>query len=162
AVTARHCARGSAGGREAEAPGEEAGEARRGSVPGGPGGGPPMSAVRWLALLVGLGSASAVAADPFPGAPAVLASLEAPRAGMACIPGGPFLRGVNGGPHAPARPQQEVWVQTFYMDTHEVTYSAYKACEAEGRCRKAGPNYRDFDHPQQPINGVSWYDAKTF
>ncbi len=122
-----------------------------------------MTAVRLGALVLGLWMTGAVGAEkPFPGAPAAEPCLETAVSGMACIPGGPFLRGVNGGRHPPARPQSRVWVQTFYMDTHEVTYGAYKACEKEGRCRKSGPNYRDFDHPQQPINGVSWYDAKKF
>jgi sulfatase modifying factor 1 len=121
-----------------------------------------MSVARWLCLALALGWAGTGRAEPFAEAPGVLPCLEAPVAGMACIPGGPFPRGMNGGPHAPARPRQEVWVQTFYMDTHEVTYGAYKACEAQGRCPKAGPNYRDFDNPQQPINGVSWYDAKAY
>ncbi|HWN67904.1 MAG TPA: SUMF1/EgtB/PvdO family nonheme iron enzyme, partial [Haliangium sp.] len=84
-----------------------------------------------------------------------------PPAGMACIPGGPFLRGSDQGPPA-ARPAAEVWVQTFYMDIDEVTVAAYRACVAAGSCRKAGPRYNDFDRPSQPINGVSWYDARDF
>ena len=120
-----------------------------------------MSALGTGALLLGwlLG---ATPEKPFPGAPASQACLEAAAPGMACIPGGAFLRGINGGNHAAARPQSRVWVQTFYMDTHEVTYGDYKACEQAGRCRKSGPNYQDFDNPRQPINGVSWYDAKKF
>ncbi|HLM48134.1 MAG TPA: formylglycine-generating enzyme family protein [Myxococcaceae bacterium] len=114
------------------------------------------------AVLVLLAARMAGADEAFPGAPEPLPCLEVAPAGMACIPGGAFLRGVDGGKHAPARPQATVWVQTFYMDTHEVTYGAYKACIQAGRCRKAGPTYRDFDNPQQPINGVSWYDAKAY
>jgi formylglycine-generating enzyme required for sulfatase activity len=122
-----------------------------------------VSAWRKGCLVLGLLWAGVAGAEePFPGAPEVKPCLEAPVPGMACIPGGPFLRGVNGGKHAPARPQSTVWVQSFYMDTYEVTYGDYKACEKEGRCRKAGPNYRDFDNPRQPISGVNWFDAKTF
>jgi formylglycine-generating enzyme required for sulfatase activity len=113
-------------------------------------------------VLVLLAARVAGADEAFPGTPEPLPCLEVAPAGMACIPGGPFLRGVDAGKHAPARPQATVWVQTFYMDTHEVTYGAYKACVQAGRCRKAGPTYRDFDNPQQPINGVSWYDAKAY
>jgi formylglycine-generating enzyme required for sulfatase activity len=113
-------------------------------------------------VLVLLAARVAGADEAFSGAPEPLPCLEVAPPGMACIPGGPFLRGVDGGKHAPARPQATVWVQTFYMDTHEVTYGAYKACVQAGRCRKAGPTYRDFDNPQQPINGVSWYDAKAY
>ncbi len=122
-----------------------------------------MSAARVsAAALVVLIARTSGAEETFPGAPEPLPCLEAPPPGMACIPGGPFLRGVTGGTHAPARPQAKVWVGTFYMDTHEVTYGAYKDCEKAGRCRKAGPHYRDFDNPRQPINGVSWYDAKVY
>lgn len=122
-----------------------------------------MSPSRWLLLVLGAGAAGvAGAAAPVPGAPEALPCLDAPVPGMACIPGGPFPRGVNEGKHAPARPQSEVWVRSFYMDTHEVTYGDYKACEKAGRCGKGGPHYRDFDHPRQPINGVSWYDAKGY
>ena len=122
-----------------------------------------MNVARWAVLVWGLGMMGlARAQTPFAGAPEALSCLEVPVPGLACVPGGPFARGVKGGRHPPARPQSQVWVQTFYMDTHEVTYGAYKDCEKAGRCAKAGPHYRDFDHPRQPINGVSWYDAKAF
>ncbi len=85
---------------------------------------------------------------------------EVPEA-MACVPGGPFLRGTDHGDHD-ARPQSSVFVQTFLMDRYEVTYAEYQACAAEGRCDKAGPNYVDFNAPKQPITGVSWFHAKKF
>ena len=77
---------------------------------------------------------------------------------MACIPGGPFLRGTDTGQER-ARPQQSVEVSTFYMDTHEVTFAEYQACFAAGRCGGAKPIYRDFSRPEQPMVGVSWHDA---
>ncbi|MDJ0765922.1 MAG: SUMF1/EgtB/PvdO family nonheme iron enzyme [Myxococcota bacterium] len=80
---------------------------------------------------------------------------------MTCIPGGPFVRGSDIGPKD-ARPAASVWVQTFYMDQYEVTYAAYRACVKDKKCRDAGPNYSDFDHPRQPITGVSWHDAVTY
>ncbi len=86
---------------------------------------------------------------------------EEPPPGMACIPGGPFLRGSDDGP-ADTRPQATVFVQTFYMDTHEVTVEEYRACVRSGRCPEAGPRYLDFDRPRQPITGVSWYDAVAY
>jgi formylglycine-generating enzyme len=84
-----------------------------------------------------------------------------PPAGMACIPGGPFVRGSDDGPPH-ARPAAVVHLQTFYMDVHEVTYAEYKACEKAKQCPRSGPRYTDFDHPNMPIQGVSWYDAKTY
>lgn len=95
------------------------------------------------------------------GPPPVAACRDAPPRGMACIPGGPFLRGTDDGP-ADTRPRQSVFVQTFYMDLDEVTYSAWQACVRRGACRRAGPNYSDFDHPRQPITGVNWFDAVQF
>ncbi len=81
--------------------------------------------------------------------------------GMACVPGGWFLRGTDRGTRD-ARPAQWVWVQTFWIDRTEVTNAAYRACIADGRCPEAGPRYVDFDHPRQPITGVNWFDARAY
>ncbi len=94
------------------------------------------------------------------GTPEVL-PCEEPPPGMACIPGGPFWRGTDDGPKD-TRPRALVFVQTFYMDLHEVTVEEYRACVRMGKCRKAGPRYLDFDRPRQPITGVSWYDAVAY
>jgi sulfatase modifying factor 1 len=81
--------------------------------------------------------------------------------GMACIPGGPFLRGSDDGPKN-TRPQETVWLQTFYMDLNEVTYKEYKDCQATKKCKRGGPLYNDYDHPRQPITGPSWYAAVKY
>ena len=104
----------------------------------------------------------------FPDGTVVLDCEQAP-AGTACVPGSQLIRGADTPdecpqPENPAepvnhQPQATVWVQTFYMDVTEVTYEAYKACEAAGDCNRAGPRYRDFNRPQQPLVGPSWYDA---
>jgi formylglycine-generating enzyme len=90
---------------------------------------------------------------------------DAEVADMKCIPGGPFLRGSDDGPDN-ARPQASVWLQTFYMDTNEVTYAQYEACEKTGdpakRCNDARPRYTDYDHPNMPMTGVSWFDAVKY
>jgi formylglycine-generating enzyme required for sulfatase activity len=93
--------------------------------------------------------------------PPLAGRCSAAPAGMTCIAGGPFLRGSDDGPPH-ARPQQTVWIQTFYMDSNEVTYADYKACVKEGKCRRAGPNYGDFNNPLQPITGINWYDAVNY
>jgi len=85
---------------------------------------------------------------------------EAPN-GMACVPGGDFGRGMDGGP-ADAAPAARVFVQTFYMDRYEVTFGEYQACFARGKCPRAHPNYPDFDHPKQPMTGLRWSDAVAF
>jgi formylglycine-generating enzyme required for sulfatase activity len=48
------------------------------------------------------------------------------------------------------------------MDVDEVTYEEYGACVAAGDCDPSGPKYTDFDRPRQPINGVSWFDARKY
>ncbi len=95
------------------------------------------------------------------GAPAAALPCGPEREGMVCIRGGWFLRGTDHGPRD-ARPARWIWVQTFWIDRTEVTNAAYRSCVASGRCPEAGPRYVDFDHPRQPITGVSWFDARAF
>lgn len=84
-----------------------------------------------------------------------------PPPGMACIPGGPFIRGTDDGPKN-ARPAQTIWLQTFYMDLHEVTYADYKACQKTKDCPRGGPLYNDFSRADQPIVGPNWFAAVKF
>lgn len=95
----------------------------------------------------------------------IAACLEPGPADMKCIPGGPFIRGTDDGPNN-ARPKSTVELQTYYLDTYEITYSQYKACEKledkERRCPRSGPQYTDFNHPDMPIQGVSWFDAVAY
>lgn len=81
--------------------------------------------------------------------------------GMVCIPGGSFVRGTDDGP-SNTRPKHMIWLETFFLDRHEVTYAEYKACEAEKACPRSGPQYTDFNHPNMPIQGVSWFDAMAY
>lgn len=81
--------------------------------------------------------------------------------GMKCVPAGPFVRGADG-KDPRARPQETVTLDVFFMDTTEVTTAAYKACVSSGKCKKAGPNYSDFSHPQQPVTGVNWFHADAY
>lgn len=80
---------------------------------------------------------------------------------MSCVPGGQFIRGTDEGP-SNTQPRADIWVQTFWIDKNEVTYAEYKACEKAELCPKSGPQYVDFDRPTQPVNGVSWFDARAY
>lgn len=80
---------------------------------------------------------------------------------MACIPGGGFTRGTDDGPPN-TRPAMRIWLDTFYMDVHEVTFAAYRVCHRQGKCPPSGPRYFDYDRPRQPITGVSWHDAVAY
>ena len=98
---------------------------------------------------------------PFPGAPEIRPCLALGELELGCVPGGAFLRGSNGR-QANERPQQEVWLQTFYMDCYEVTFAEYQECARAGRCGPAKPIYPDFSRPRQPMVGVSWFDAVRY
>ena len=98
-----------------------------------------------------------VAPDGTEGAPCE----QAPER-MSCIPAGPFLRGRDDGERSNEKPAATVWLQTFYMDQYEVTYEEYKTCQKAKECPRSGPRYTDFDHPDMPIQGVSWYDALAY
>jgi formylglycine-generating enzyme required for sulfatase activity len=80
---------------------------------------------------------------------------------MACIPGGPFLRGsTQGNPNE--QPQATVTVDAFLMDVTEVTVEAHNACVAAHHCKPVNTVYPDFSRPKQPKVGVRWYDAVDF
>ncbi|MCC6215589.1 MAG: SUMF1/EgtB/PvdO family nonheme iron enzyme [Polyangiaceae bacterium] len=79
---------------------------------------------------------------------------------MRCVPGGGFLRGSRR--FQRERPAERVWLQTFYLDTHEVTVEAYEACVARGHCQPARTLYEDFSRPRQPKVGVTWAHADAF
>ena len=118
-----------------------------------------LSPLALLVLVVALSSASA---QEWPAVPdEAPAGCGAVPTGMSCVPGGWFARGADDGPEN-ARPSARVWVDTFYMDRYEVTYAEYRACVKAKKCPDAGPHYRDFNRPRQPINGVSWYDAVAY
>jgi formylglycine-generating enzyme required for sulfatase activity len=99
---------------------------------------------------------------------------DKPPDGMKCIEGGWFWRGVDSDDHdcgQPGQPREggptttpshRVWVSTFYMDQTEVTNADYEACVDSGDCPDSGPRYLDFGAPEQPITGVSWFEAQTY
>lgn len=80
--------------------------------------------------------------------------------GMACVLGGTFGRGADTGP-ALADPVGEVFVSTFFMDTHEVTNAAYRACVEARACGRQMhfPGYMGHD---QPAVAMRWADADAY
>ena len=111
-------------------------------------------------LVVSLAPIMASAQEKLPNGVPIVSCAAAPP-DMACIPGGPFLRGSKFGPRY-SRPLQKIWLQTFYMDRFEVTVEAYVACVKAGKCKAAKTLYGDFSRPRQPKVGVTWYDAVRF
>jgi len=81
--------------------------------------------------------------------------------GMVLIPGGTFLMGSPEG-EQDEQPVHEVTVDAFYLDSHEVTNEQYRQfMEATGR--PAPPFWHpDLDRPDEPVVGVSWFDARDY
>lgn len=122
---------------------------------------------------------SAGAAEPA-ATPEVIPCTETPT-GMACVAGGWFVRGANDDRHEckqrfgdalrqrpNARPAAKVWLQTFFIDTHEVTFAEFatcikaKACDLRPEDGGWGPRYTDFSRPRQSITGVNWFQSQQF
>lgn len=81
------------------------------------------------------------------GLPDASAEQEVPKgspAGMALVPGGPFIYG-------PSENEQKIDLLAFYIDLYEVTNQAYAEVKPYPY-----PEGRD----THPVVGVSWYDAQ--
>ena len=83
---------------------------------------------------------------------------------MVLIPDGVFLMGdtLNEG-YTHDLPVHEVYLDAYYIDAYEVTNAQYKKfIDATGH---PAPAYWDnpiFNAPNQPVVGVSWYDAVAY
>ena len=107
-------------------------------------------------------SASASAAAP--------ASASIPD-DMLPVPGGTFIMGADGIGERDEQPAHRVTVQAFLLDKTEVTNGKYLECVNAQACKPyrdnvargfhAGPE-AGFRAPDQPVVGVSWYDAKGY
>jgi sulfatase modifying factor 1 len=81
---------------------------------------------------------------------------------MVLIPAGEFQMGSNDG-HEDERPVHTVDLDAFYMDKYEVTNAQYKKfIDATGY---PAPRYWSdsrYNASNQPVVGVTWYDAKAY
>lgn len=86
---------------------------------------------------------------------------------MVLIPAGVFIMGKDSKRNADFSPAHEVYVDSFYMDTHEVTNGEYwKFCKESGHklpefwnidIFHCGEKYLDY-----PVVGINWYDAMKY
>jgi formylglycine-generating enzyme required for sulfatase activity len=81
--------------------------------------------------------------------------------GMACVPGGPFIRGSEDG-NPDERPRAAIEISPFFMDIYEVDNEHYNRCVKAGVCEPPVKYYRLFAEPKQPVVAVSWYHADTY
>ena len=89
--------------------------------------------------------------------------------GMVEVPAGTFTMGSLRGDES-EKPEHEVYVSGFAIDTYEVTVDAYRACVDAGSCETPKGTHDD-DEPynygasgrgKHPINGVTWHQAVAY
>jgi len=91
-----------------------------------------------------------------------VASTRALEPTLVQIPEGWFLMGSSSGQDC-ERPSHRVWVDGFLLATTQVTNAEYSHFLQESAATPP-PFWRDpnFDHPQQPVTGVSWHEAARY
>ncbi len=83
-------------------------------------------------------------------------------ADMVLIPAGEFQMGSANGDRD-EKPVHTVYVDTFYMDTHEVTVGEYKQfINATGHRALSDSVFRCSPTDQHPVVGVSWHDSMAY
>jgi formylglycine-generating enzyme len=81
---------------------------------------------------------------------------------LAHIPAGWFRMGSETGQEN-ERPVHRVWVDTFYLAACQVTNAQYgRFVGAIGRPAAPLSGDPNFNHPEQPVVAVSWFDATTY
>jgi len=92
-----------------------------------------------------------------------LANVPEPQEGMAYIPGGSFVMGVDWGDSPDNQPSRIVDLSPYFIDKLEVTVGAYKAF-LKRKMGRVPPflNDKDMGGDNQPAFKVSWKDAKGF
>ena len=88
---------------------------------------------------------------------------KTPPPGMACVEGGDAIVGADD--RTPAeKPRHSVYVETFYLDTKEVTVGDYTRCERAGACpRLPRPAYyARFQRSELPAVPITWDMAHQY
>src|SRR5262245_55351364 len=81
---------------------------------------------------------------------------------MVVIPDGEFLMGCDTG-GANERPAHRVWVDSFALGRTAVTNRLYSVfLEETGQQASPGLSDARFNHPNQPVTSVSWFDAAAY
>jgi formylglycine-generating enzyme required for sulfatase activity len=88
-----------------------------------------------------------------------VATLEPP---LVSIPGSWFLMGSDSGQDC-ERPVHRVWADTSLLAATQVTNGEYQRF-VNSTAHENPPFWNDqnFKHPQQPVTGVSWFDAERY
>jgi sulfatase modifying factor 1 len=83
---------------------------------------------------------------------------------MVLIPAGDFLMGSpDREGHNDERPQHAVYISAFYIDKYEVTNALYQRfLDETGNDRPPFWNDPKYNAPDQPVTGVTFYDAQAY
>ncbi len=88
---------------------------------------------------------------------------------MLPVPGGTFVMGADGEGEEDERPAHRVTVKAFLLDRTEVTNQAYSECVRASACKpyqavaaSFGAEERNFRAAEQPVVGVSWFEAEAY
>jgi len=111
-------------------------------------------------VLITLAVAIVGCSKPKPQAVALEKPIGPPPAGMVLIPGGTFTMGSDS---ANESPKHTVSVDPFFIDKYEVTNKEYKMF-VDSTSHPASPFFSDPDlnKPDQPVVGVTYYDALAY
>ncbi|MGA8617356.1 MAG: formylglycine-generating enzyme family protein [Candidatus Sulfotelmatobacter sp.] len=81
---------------------------------------------------------------------------------LVCIPAAWFLMGSTSGQDC-ERPVHRIWIDTFLLAATQVTNAEYERFVSSTGC--ATPSFwndQNFNHREQPVTGVSWFDAEQY
>ena len=86
---------------------------------------------------------------------------------MVLVPGGEFIMGKNTPNPTDWQPEHQVVIDTFYLDSHEVTNLQYADfCRATKHAFPEFWGMEEFkcspDFPDHPVVGISWFDAESY
>ncbi len=91
-----------------------------------------------------------------------VASVELLQPALIHIPEGSFLMGSDSGQDC-ERPVHRVWIDSFLLAATQVTNAEYdlfvRATASPSAPFRDDPN---FNHPQQPVTGISWFEAVRY
>lgn len=116
--------------------------------------------IGWLVFFIGLTACSGKEKSKSTAADSVRI-IGPPPAGMVLIPGGYFNMGSVDSTNE--KPVHQVWIDTFYLDAHEVTNRQYREfIKATGH--PPPPFLKDsiLGRPDHPVVGVSYDDACAY
>ena len=88
--------------------------------------------------------------------------IDADQSGVVVVPAGEFVMGSDEGAEN-ERPAHRVWVDAFGLGRCAVTNALYRLfVEDQRHSEPVGWADPRFNHPEQPVTGVNWFDAAAY